>query len=100
MNESDIPRSTNRPLLDEQLRLIEERRRDVADLLMEPGVVRDEALVDNVANDLAGARLVIRAALAAPPPGGISGAAREELRNREREAGDLLRAVLAVPAGV
>ena len=53
--------------------------------------------MDAIANDLVGARLVLRAALAAPPPGEVSDARRQDLERREREAGDLLRAVLAAP---
>ena len=94
---NDPPHPTHSPLLDEQLRLLRNRRADVADLVMELGIEYDEVLVDRIANDLVGARLVIRAALAAPLPGGASGARRQELERREREAGDLLRAVLAAP---
>ena len=92
----DPPRPTRRPLLDEQLRLLRDRRADVADL-PELGIEHDEELVDRIANDLVGARLVIRAALAASSPVGASCARREEFERREREAGDLLRAVLAAP---
>ena len=90
----DPPRSMHRPLLDEQLLLLlRDKRADVEDLL-EMGGEHDEDLVNRIADDLVGARLVIRAALAVPPPDGISGAAREKLRHREREAGELLRVVL------
>ncbi len=55
-----------------------------------------EAALDATANDLVGARLVIRAALASPPPRGPSGADREELERREREATEMLGAVLGL----
>lgn len=51
--------------------------------------------MDEIADDLVGVRLVIRAALALPPPGGISGASREALELREREATELLRVVFS-----
>lgn len=73
---------------------MEARRADVA-ALVEPGGEPDENLVDDIADDLVGVRLVIRAALAVPPPGGISGASREALELREREAAELLRVVLS-----
>ena len=92
----DPPRPTRRPLLDEQLRLLRDRRADVADLL-ELGIEHDGELGGRIANDLGGARLVIRAARAPPSPVGASCARREEFERREREAGDLLRAVLAAP---
>ena len=94
MDDSHAARAPHRPILDAQLRLIEQRRADVAALL-EPGGERDEAHVDRVANDLVGVRLTVRAALAAPPPAGVTGAARDGLQRPEREACDLLRAVLA-----
>lgn len=96
MHEADAMHAPRHPLLDVQLRLLEDRRADIADLLLERGGEGDETLVDAVANDLVGARLVIQAALAAPSPCGISGAAREDLRHREQEAGELLRVVLAL----
>ena len=94
MNGYDETRARYPALLDGQLRLLEERRADVAALL-EPGGERDEAAVDLMANDLVGVRLVLRASLLAPPTG-ATGAARDELELREREASDLLGAVLAV----
>lgn len=88
--------TTARSLLDGQLRLLESRSRDVAALVTLPGEPRDEAPVDRLANDLVGARLVLRAPLATSPPAGVSEEERAELIEREREAGELLRAALAV----
>ena len=92
------PHATYPTLLAAQLRLVRERRAEVARLLAVGGR-HDEALVDAVTNDLVGARLVIRAAVAVPPPNGVSGAAREDLQRQEREAADLLRTVLFAPGG-
>ena len=78
------------------MRLIEIRSADVAGLPQSRGDAIDEDLVDRIANDLVGARLVVRATLAAAPPARTSGSTQRELEGKEREAGDLLRAVLAV----
>ena len=90
--------STHEPyaaILASQIELAGARRPDVAPLTR-ADAERDEALADAVANDLVGARLVMRAALSGSPPAGVSGAAREELEPREREVKDLLGVVLAV----
>ncbi len=86
------------PLLRAQIELVEARRARVVALTEACGKY-DETLVDAIANDLVGARLVIRAAFTAPPPGGVSGADREVLERHEREAGDLLHVVLDVVGG-
>lgn len=94
MDEFDAEYAPLHPLLCEQLRLLENRRTDVANL-SRPDVAYDEAFLDSLRNDLVGARLVILAALAASPPDVATGAAREELQLRWREAGDLLCEVLS-----
>lgn len=87
------PHGAHPSLLAGQIQLLEDRRADVADGL-KVGGRHDEILVDAVASDLVGVRLVIRAALAVPPPRGALEAAREKLERREREAENLLRVVL------
>ncbi len=94
MTKAPSTRDSYPPLLHAQIRLVEAIRGDVA-ALAEAGAEHDEVSVDALANDLVGARLVIRAALVVPPPCGVSGAARETFEAHEREAGDLLQMVLA-----
>ncbi|MDP9484881.1 MAG: hypothetical protein M3Q49_03640 [Actinomycetota bacterium] len=55
-------RAEHPPLSASQLRLVRERREDVA-RQSEPGVDRDVAALDALADDLLSARLVLRAAL-------------------------------------
>lgn len=66
-----------------QLRLLEEKRAEL-ETPRPAGVGPD----DGLANDLAGIRFVLRAALLA---GGLDEAEREKLERREREARKLLR---------
>ena len=84
MSDSDVTRAHYPALLDGQFRLLARRRADVA-ALSKPGVERDEAAIDRIANDLVGARLVIRAALSAPSADSVPGATRDEPERRERD---------------
>lgn len=94
MYEFDAEYASLHPRLREQLRLLENRGADVANL-SRLDVEYDEVFLDSLRNDLVGARLVILAALAASPPDVVATqAAREELELRGHEAGDLLRQVL------
>ena len=70
-------------MLDRQLRLLQAKRAEVEDLRRRGGGPDDV-----LANDLAGIRFVLRAALLAR---GLTEAEREELERREREAEGLLR---------
>ncbi len=92
------PPARHPPLLASQLRLVELRGADVARL---PGSARerDAEVLDAIANDLVGARFVIRAALAVPSPHGASGAEREDLERGERKATELLDVVLSALRG-
>ncbi|MDP9438621.1 MAG: hypothetical protein M3P49_07740 [Actinomycetota bacterium] len=84
---STLPVRAEHPsLLASQLALLDAVRADVAALRAGGAPVPCEAALDATANDLVGARLVIRAALASPPARGPSGA--------EREVTELLGAVL------
>lgn len=94
---SDATPSSYPPLLLCQIEIVRARRADVARLEEAGGEHACENLADEIANDLVGARIVIRAALVAPQPSGLSEADREALELREREAADLLRAVLDAP---
>lgn len=82
MTKAPSTRDSYPPLLASQIELVGARRADVA-RLKEAGGEYDEVLLDAIANDLVGARLVIRAALAVPSPGGLSAADREELELQE-----------------
>lgn len=76
-------------LLVEQLRLLEEKK-DEARKILDRGRESEEVLAHEIANDLAGIRFVIRAAVNRCD----SGPWRDELELREREALDLLREVV------
>lgn len=76
-------------LLIEQLRLLEEKKGEARELL-DRGRESDEVLAHEIANDLAGIRFVIRAAVNKCGPG----PRRDELDLREREALELLREVV------
>jgi hypothetical protein len=84
------PPAHHPPLLASRLRLVGLRGADVARL---PGSAheRDAEVLEAIANDLVGARFVIRAAPAAPSPRGASGAEREDLERGERKATELLQ---------
>lgn len=74
-------------LLAEQLLLLEEKKREVPELLRRGGRPGQD-----VADELVGIRMVILAALLQGAVG--PGAERDELRLREREALELLREVV------
>ena len=75
-----------RRMIADQLRLLEARRVEV-EALRPAGAEPD----DGLANDLAGVRFVLLAALLA---GGLTVAKREELERSEREARELLGRVV------
>lgn len=76
-------------LLDEQLLLLEEKKAEAQELL-DRGNGNDEVLAHEIANDLAGIRFVIRAALNRSAPG----PRRDELEALELEAREMLREVV------
>lgn len=76
-------------LLDEQLLLLEQKKAEAREIL-DRGRGADEVLAHEIANDLAGIRFVIRAALNRCAPG----PRRDELEARELEARELLREVV------
>lgn len=82
-------READGALLAEQLGLLEEKKREVPELLR-----RGDRPGQDIADELAGIRMVILAALL---HFGGSEAERDELRLREREARALLREVMLPP---
>lgn len=76
-------------LLDEQLLLLKQKKA-VARELLDRGRSADEVLAHEIANDLAGIRFVIRAALNGCAPG----PRRDELEALELEAREIFREVV------
>ena len=87
MERTPLQRSTTTA----QLRLLEKKRAEL-ETPRPVGVGPD----DGLANDLAGIRFVLRAALLA---GGLTEAEREKMERSEREARDLLRRTVAGTGG-
>ena len=87
----EIAEKGSRRVLAGQLRLLQARKAEVEDLRRRGG-----GPDDGLANDLAGIRFVLRAALLA---GGLTGAWREKVERSEREARDLFRRTVAGTGG-
>ncbi len=85
-----MSREADNALLTEQLLLLEDKKRQVPELLRQGDCPGQE-----IADELAGIRMVILAALLQGIGG--SGAGRAELRSREQEARELLREVVLPP---